>query len=82
MKIKSLKVISFRNINGENNVLEFDDSDIIFIFGQNNVGKSTFLRAYEYFITPKKKSALSDFHKFDEENTIEMEMVFSKEAGD
>ncbi len=82
MKIKSLKVISFRNINGENNVLEFDDYDIIFIFGQNNVGKSTFLRAYEYFVTPKKKSTLSDFHKFDEENTIEMEMVFTKEAGD
>ncbi|WP_429075022.1 ATP-dependent nuclease [Aeromonas veronii] len=82
MKIKSLKVISFRNINGENNVLEFNDSDIIFIFGQNNVGKSTFLRAYEYFVTPKKKSVLSDFHRFNEENTIRMEMVFTKEVGD
>jgi len=82
MKIKSLKVNSFRNINGENNTLEFDDSDIIFIFGQNNVGKSTFLRAYEYFIAPKRKCLLSDFHNFDEENTIEMEMVFIKEDGD
>lgn len=82
MKIKSLKVISFRNINGENNVLEFNDSDIIFVFGQNNVGKSTFLRAYEYFVTPKKKSVLSDFHRFNEENTIRMEMVFTKEVGD
>lgn len=82
MKIKSLKVKSFRNINGENNILEFGDSDIIFIFGQNNVGKSTFLRAYEYFITPKKKCSLSDFHGFDEGNTIEMEMSFIKEAGD
>lgn len=82
MKIKSLKVISFRNINGENNALDFNDSDIIFIFGQNNIGKSTFLRAYEYFVTPKKKSVLSDFHNFDEGNTIEMEMVFTKEAGD
>ncbi len=82
MKIKSLKVKSFRNINGENNILEFNDSDIIFIFGQNNVGKSTFLRAYEYFVTPKKKSELSDFHQFDEQNIIEMEMVFTKEVGD
>ncbi|HAS3610639.1 ATP-dependent nuclease [Vibrio cholerae] len=82
MKIKSLKVISFRNINGENNVLDFNDSDIIFIFGQNNIGKSTFLRAYEYFVTPKKKSVLSDYHNFDEKNIIEMEMVFTKEAGD
>ncbi|SGY98699.1 Putative uncharacterized protein [Moritella viscosa] len=82
MKIKSLKVISFRNINGEDNILEFNDSDIIFIFGQNNVGKSTFLRSYEYFVTPKKKCVLSDFHDFDELNTIEMEMVFTKEDGD
>ncbi|MGR3064591.1 AAA family ATPase [Vibrio vulnificus] len=82
MKIKSLKVKSFRNINGENNTLEFNDSDIIFIFGQNNVGKSTFLRAYEYFVTSKKKCLLSDFHNFDEKNTIEIEMVFTKEAGD
>jgi len=82
MKIKSLKVNSFRNINGENNILEFDDSDIIFIFGQNNVGKSTFLRAYEYFIAAKRKCILSDFHNFDENNIIEMEMVFIKEDGD
>lgn len=82
MKIKSLKVVSFRNINGKHNILEFDDSDIIFIFGQNNVGKSTLLRAYEYFITPKKKCVLSDFHKFNEANIIEMEMVFTKEVGD
>lgn len=82
MKIKSLIVKSFRNINGENNILEFDDSDIIFIFGQNNVGKSTFLRAYEYFIAPKRKCVLSDFHDFDETNKIEMEMIFIKEEGD
>lgn len=82
MKIKSLKVSSFRSINGEDNVLEFDDSDIIFIFGQNNAGKSTFLRAYEYFITAKKKCVLSDFHNFNEENPVEMEMVFTKENGD
>lgn len=82
MKIKSLKVNSFRNINGDNNILEFDDSDIIFIFGQNNVGKSTFLRAYEYFIAAKRKCVLADFHNFDEDNTIEMEMVFIKEGGD
>ena len=82
MKIKSLTVKSFRNINGENNILEFDDSDIIFIFGQNNVGKSTFLRAYEYFVAPKRKCVLSDFHDFDETNKIEMEMIFIKEEGD
>jgi predicted ATP-dependent endonuclease of OLD family len=82
MKIKSLKVKNFRNINGDNNVLEFNNSDIIFVFGQNNVGKSTFLRAYEYFVTSKKKCVISDFHGFDESNKIEMEMVFTKEAGD
>ncbi|WP_249027417.1 AAA family ATPase [Vibrio rotiferianus] len=82
MKIKSLKVMSFRNINGKNNILDFNDSDIIFIFGQNNVGKSTFLHAYEYFVTSKKKCVLSDFHNFDESNIIEMEMVFIKEEGD
>jgi predicted ATP-dependent endonuclease of OLD family len=80
--ILSLKLNSFRNLIGYIIILEFDDSDIIFIFGQNNVGKSTFLRAYEYFIAAKRKCVLSDFHNFDEDNTIEMEMVFIKEDGD
>ena len=38
-------------------------SDIIFLIGQNNTGKSTFLRAYEFFTNSKQKATLDDFYK-------------------
>ncbi|BCS96220.1 hypothetical protein DSLASN_18520 [Desulfoluna limicola] len=82
MKLRSLTVQSFRAINGNANTIKFDGANIIFVFGQNDLGKSSFLRAYEYFVAPKKKASLSDFHKYDVRNPIIMEAVFDKEAGD
>lgn len=51
MRIKSFAVNNYRGITGglEKNVINFDDSNTIFIFGQNNVGKSSILKAYEAF---------------------------------
>jgi putative ATP-dependent endonuclease of the OLD family len=51
MKLVRFGVNNFRAINGglEKNSINFDSSNAIFIFGQNNVGKSSFLRAYEAF---------------------------------
>jgi AAA15 family ATPase/GTPase len=51
MKIISFGVNNFRGISGglENNTIEFNNSNTIFLLGQNNVGKSSFLKAYEFF---------------------------------
>jgi putative ATP-dependent endonuclease of OLD family len=55
MKIKSFAVNNFRGINGglDKNTINFDDSNTIFVFGQNNVGKSSILKAYEAFYEDK-----------------------------
>lgn len=51
MRIKSFAINNFRGITGglDKNILNFDDSNTIFVFGQNNVGKSSILKAYESF---------------------------------
>ncbi|MCT4617412.1 MAG: ATP-dependent endonuclease [Candidatus Gracilibacteria bacterium] len=74
MKILNFAVNNFGGINGglEQNRINFDNSNTIFIFGQNNVGKSTFLRAYKFFYdneTPK----LEDVYEKDN-NNIEFEL--------
>lgn len=55
MKLVYFAVNNFRCISGglENNSIKFDDNNTTFIFGQNNVGKSSFLRAYESFYNGK-----------------------------
>lgn len=55
MRIKSFAVNNFRGITGglDKNVINFDDSNTIFVFGQNNVGKSSILKAYEAFYEDK-----------------------------
>lgn len=51
MLIQSIAVDNFRGISGgaDNNKIYFDNKNAIFLFGQNNVGKSSFLRAYKVF---------------------------------
>lgn len=51
MKLVRFAVNNFRGINGglDHNYIDFESSNAIFIFGQNNVGKSTFLHAYQVF---------------------------------
>jgi len=51
MRLLSVGVNNYKGIQGDikNNTIQFDTSSAIFIFGQNNVGKSTFLHAYEAF---------------------------------
>ncbi len=51
MKLIRFALDNYRGINGglENNSIDFESANAIFIFGQNNVGKSSFLRAYESF---------------------------------
>lgn len=58
MKLVEIGVNNFRGIAGgiAQNKIKFGDANSIFIFGQNNVGKSSFLEAYTSFfhdsITP------------------------------
>ncbi len=64
MKLINFSVNNFRAISGglDNNKINFDGSNTIFIFGQNNVGKSTFLSAYEFMFSDKTPTA-DDFYK-------------------
>lgn len=88
MRIISFGVNNFRGLSGgiENNTIEFKDSNTIFLLGQNNVGKSSFLKAYEYFY---KNTSLTpeDIYRIDAKNEIEFELTlqlddfdFKKEA--
>lgn len=76
MKIISFGVNNFRGISGglENNTIEFNNSNTIFLLGQNNVGKSSFLKAYEFFYkntTPTPE----DIYRMNTENSIEFELI-------
>ncbi|MEQ5305469.1 AAA family ATPase [Providencia rettgeri] len=82
MRLKSMSVKNFRAINGNNNLIRFDDNNIVFLFGKNNIGKSSVLYAYEYFSSPTKKSLVTDFYQNNPENKIEIEAIFLKEASD
>ncbi|WP_293938146.1 ATP-dependent nuclease [Sphingobacterium sp. UBA5996] len=76
MKIVSFGVNNFRGIAGglEKNIIEFNNSNTIFLLGQNNVGKSSFLKAYEFYY--KNATPLAeDIYRMDPENIIEFELV-------
>jgi putative ATP-dependent endonuclease of the OLD family len=83
MKIVYFALNNFRGISGglESNKIHFKDTNTLFIFGQNNTGKSTFLLAYQnfYFDSMPKKE---DFYKQDEENNIEIELEVELEELD
>ncbi|MCG7988414.1 MAG: AAA family ATPase [Candidatus Thiodiazotropha weberae] len=82
MKLKELRISNFRGLGGNNNVIRFDDSNVIFLIGQNNTGKSSFLNAYQFFVAPKKKSEKEDFFQYDTNHAIEIEGDFISEDDD
>lgn len=61
MKLLRLIINNFRGLKGDENIIDFSKSDIIFLIGQNNVGKSTYLRAYEFFVNPKQVAQIRIF---------------------
>ena len=75
MRIISFAVNNFRSISGglENNVIEFQDSNTIFLLGQNNVGKSSFLKAYDFFYNSTSPT-IEDINKQDADKKIEFEL--------
>jgi putative ATP-dependent endonuclease of the OLD family len=82
MKLLELQITNFRSLKGDNVKISFSGSDIIFLIGQNNFGKSSILAAYEYFVAPKQKACINDFFGFSEANPIEMIATFLKDEGD
>lgn len=76
MKIISFAVNNFRGIAGglENNTIEFNNSNTIFLLGQNNVGKSSFLKAYEFFYK-NSSPTIEDIYRMNSDNIIEFELV-------
>lgn len=82
MRLKKLQVKNYRGLKGDNNIIEFDGVDIIFLIGQNNNGKSTFLQAYNMFVTAKKKATIDDFFNKDETIPIEIYGEFIVEDND
>jgi predicted ATP-dependent endonuclease of OLD family len=82
MKLSKLIIQNFRGLKGENNVIDFSNSNIIFLIGQNNVGKSTYLRAYEFFTNSKQNATLEDFYNHNTDNSIIIEGWFVKEDTD
>lgn len=83
MKLQKLIIENFRGLKGKENIIDFSNSNIIFLIGQNNVGKSTYLRAYEFFVNSKQSAKIEDFynHKIDN-NPIVIEGWFFKEEQD
>ncbi|MGE7918266.1 ATP-dependent nuclease [Viridibacillus sp. NPDC093762] len=67
MKIIKLLITNFRSIgSSENNpgvVIDLEDTNVINLIGQNNVGKSSILSAYEYFVISGKNALDDDFYK-------------------
>jgi len=82
MKLVSFKISNFRAINGDNNNIYFKDNNIVFLFGKNNIGKSSILHAYRYFATPNQKVELTDFYDQTTDNEIVIEATFLKEESD
>ncbi len=81
MRLISLTVENFRGIKGEVSVL-LKDSNIVFLIGPNNSGKSSFLEAYSAFVTSKRKAELKDFHGNRVAEPIILTGVFEEEESD
>lgn len=82
MRLVKLIIRNFRGLKGDQNVISFENSDTIFLIGQNNIGKSTFLHAYEFFVSPKQIANQEDFYNYDDDIPIEIEGLFIKEIDD
>ena len=82
MKLQKLIISNYRGLKGSENIIDFLNSDIIFLIGQNNVGKSTYLRAYEFFVNPKQSATIEDFYNYNKAVPIIIEGWFLKEKND
>ena len=82
MRLSSFTIQNFRSISNEQISISFENSNVIFLFGQNNSGKSTILTAYEYLVTPNQTANIEDFHLYSTDNSIIFYADFKKETSD
>jgi len=82
MKLIELRIKNFRGLGGDKNVIKFQNSNVIILVGQNNAGKSSILKAYEFFVNPKQKAIKQDFFQYDTKTPIVIEGDFLFESGD
>ncbi|MCJ8172539.1 ATP-dependent nuclease [Clostridium botulinum] len=86
MKLVKLLVTNFRSIAGTQEKagveIDLDNINIVFLVGQNNVGKSNVLKAYEYFVSSNMESTECDFYKKDVKNKIVIEGWIKAETED
>jgi predicted ATP-dependent endonuclease of OLD family len=82
MKLSKLIIKNFRGLKGEKNEINFSDSNILFLIGQNNVGKSTYLKAYEFFTKSNQSATSEDFYNHSLDNPIIIEGWFTKDEED
>lgn len=77
MKLTKLLISNFRSIGGDEEnpgvIIDLDNINIVFLVGQNNVGKSNVLSAYEYFVSSNIESNECDFYKKISDNKIVIE---------
>jgi Predicted ATP-dependent endonuclease of the OLD family len=77
MKLVKLLITNFRSIAGTQEKagveIDLENINIVFLVGQNNVGKSNVLKAYEYFVSSSMESTECDFYKKDVRNKIIIE---------
>jgi len=83
MKIEFFAVNNFRGLSGglDANRIVFHNTNTLFIYGQNNVGKSTFLRAYE-FLYEDSAPTQDDFNRRNTSRPIEFEIEVSLDEFD
>lgn len=73
MRLHSLTIEGFRKF--ENTTVFFDDAT--FLIGENNVGKSSVLKAIELILSLKQKICIEDFYSFfaDDENQRQVDDI-------
>lgn len=82
MKLLEISIKNFRSVSDIPVKIKFDKSDIIFLFGPNNSGKSSILKAYEKLVTARSKCEISDFNGYNKLNPIEISGVFEYSDAD
>lgn len=82
MKLKRLIISNFRCLKGDQNIIDFENSEIIFLIGKNNNGKSTFLHGYNFFVEARQKAQQTDFFNSSVDNPIEIIAEFRKNEND
>ncbi|MHA1285276.1 MAG: ATP-dependent nuclease [Promethearchaeota archaeon] len=74
MKIKQIEIKNFRGIRD----LSLDFSDLTILIGENGVGKSTILKALEFFKEENFNLKIEDYYNRDLSKKIEVGITFSE----